>query len=72
MRVTVQAEPQPPGLAITTLASGGFRRAKQVVEAACPRVWLQSGSDINPSVQRTLLDASLLVWGLFENRNPWL
>lgn len=29
-----QAEPQQPGLAITTFASGGFGGAKQVVEAA--------------------------------------
>lgn len=72
LRVALQAEPQQPGLVIMTFTSGGFRVAEQVAEAACPRVWLRSSSNINPSAQRTLLDASLLVWGLYENRNPWL
>lgn len=59
-------------LAVMTFTSRGFRGAKGVAEAACLSVWLQSSSDINSSVQRTLLDASLLVGGLYENRNPWL
>lgn len=35
-RETLQAEPQPPGLAVTAFRSGGFGGAKQVVEAAGP------------------------------------
>lgn len=61
-----------PCLAVMTFTSRGFRGAKGVAEAACLSVWRQSSSDINSSVQRTLLDASLLVGGLYENRNPWL
>lgn len=36
------------------------------------RLWLEGSSDINLSAQKPLLDARLLVWGLYENRNPWL
>lgn len=34
LSIILQAEPQQPGLAITTFTSGGFGGAKQMVEAA--------------------------------------
>lgn len=58
--------------AVMTFTSRSFREVEWVAGTACLRVWLQSSSDINSSVQRTLLDARLLVWGLYENKNPWL
>lgn len=72
LRVTMQVGPQQPGLVVMTFTPGGFGGAKQVAEAAGPRLWLRGSSSINPSAQRTLLDASLLVWGHDKNRTPWL
>lgn len=60
----LRGAPQQLHLAITTFSSGGFGGAVRVVGVLSLRVWPQCSSDINLSVQRTLLDASLLVWGL--------
>lgn len=48
------------------------RKADTVCKRRLLGSWLQSGSDINLSISRPLLDARLLVWGLDESGTPWL